>query len=97
MNNLTFQTIDVIAVRLALEHLNPGKDLLNKTEGRKEWLKKVEAYQGIIERILATKREHISETVYGPTCHRELQELRLIEHVIFQVMILKLYFLFREY
>ena len=73
---LIFQTIDVIAVKLALEHLNPGKDLLNNAEGRNEWLKKVEAYQGIIERILAAKPEHISETVYGPTCYRELQELR---------------------
>ena len=78
---ISFQTLDIIAIKLVLEHLNPGKDVLNKPEGRGNWLKKVETYESTVQKILNTEQGH-DETTYGPTCQRELHELRYISMLI---------------
>ncbi|KAJ8315842.1 hypothetical protein KUTeg_007992 [Tegillarca granosa] len=72
-------TLDILALHLMLEQLEPNKDALNKATGRQEWLHKVHSYRPIAERILGSFtmfRDDIDDMAIGRRCKNGVDEAR---------------------
>lgn len=76
-----FQTLDILALHLMLEHLEPNKDALNKVTGRQEWLHKVHSYRPVVERILGSfnvLQDDIDDMAIGRRCKTGVDKARLV-------------------
>jgi hypothetical protein len=72
------QILDILALHLLVEHLQPSKDTLKKTDSRTKWLRQVCDFRPVVERILGhvildTENE---EFQYGERCQKGVEQVR---------------------
>ncbi|VDI72431.1 Hypothetical predicted protein [Mytilus galloprovincialis] len=72
-------TLDILALHMLIDHLEPSKESLNKPETRTKWLRKVCDYRPIIERIFGHFNQDTDrrEFHYGKKCQRGIEQARL--------------------
>ncbi|CAG2212879.1 RNF213 [Mytilus edulis] len=72
-------TLDILALHMLIDHLEPSKESLNKPETRTKWLRQVCDYRPIIERIFGHFNQDTDrrEFHYGKKCQRGIEQARL--------------------
>ena len=72
------QTLDILALHMLVENLEPSKDSLNNADSRNKWLRQVCDYRPVVERILGHFNQDIEnqEFHYGERCQRGIEKAR---------------------
>ncbi|XP_071137099.1 E3 ubiquitin-protein ligase rnf213-alpha-like [Mytilus edulis] len=72
------KTLDILALHLLVNNLEPNKEALNKPEPRTKWLRQVCDYRPVVERIFGHFSHDIEnkEFQYGERCQKGIENAR---------------------
>ena len=70
--------MDILALHMLVEQLEPRKEALNKPDTRTKWLRQVCDYRPIIERIFGhfNQDSENKDFYYGKKCQRGIEQAR---------------------
>ncbi|XP_052062680.1 E3 ubiquitin-protein ligase rnf213-alpha-like isoform X2 [Mytilus californianus] len=71
-------TLDVLALHMLVDNLEPNRDALNKIETRTKWLRQVCDYRPVVERIIGHFMQDVEnrEYHYGDRCQKGIENAR---------------------
>ncbi|XP_052062754.1 E3 ubiquitin-protein ligase rnf213-alpha-like isoform X2 [Mytilus californianus] len=71
-------TLDVLALHMLVDNLEPNRDDLNKIETRTKWLRRVCDYRPVVERIIGHFMQDVEnrEYHYGDRCQKGIENAR---------------------